>query len=70
MKIEITVYKNSGEWYTSEVVESAIDIPIWKDEFKQFIKDNNPANIGEGFISTRTIGDGFHEALWRYNEIY
>lgn len=70
MEIEIIVYKNSGKWYTSEVVNSDIEIPMFKDEFKQFIKDNNPANIGEGFIVTKDLGNGFHDALWRYEEIY
>lgn len=56
--------------YTSEIIEIDNNIPMWDEEFKQFIKDNNPANIGEGFISTKDIGDGFHDALWRYNELY
>lgn len=70
MKIEITVYKESGKWYTSDIVESATDIPLWKDEFKQFIKDNNPADIGKGFIATRNVEDGFHSFLWRYEDLY
>ena len=70
MKIEITVYKESGKWYISEIIEIDNNIPMWDEEFKQFIKDNNPANIGEGFITTKDIGDGFHNALWRYNELY
>lgn len=70
MKIEITVYKNSGKWYTSEIVENDVDIPMWDEKFKEFIRDNNPADLGNGFIATRTIGDGFHNALWKYSEIY
>lgn len=70
MRIEIIVYKSSGKWYTSEIIESDIEIPMYEDEFKQFIKDNNPADIREGFIVTKDLGDGFHDALWRYNEIY
>lgn len=71
MIIEIIVYKNSGKFYTSEVIESDIDIPFYKTEkFKEFIRNNNPANIGEGFIVTQDNGTGFHDALWRYEEIY
>ena len=70
MEIEITVFKESGKWYTSAIAKSDTDIPIWKDEFKQFIKNNNPADIKEGFIVTRDIGNGFHSALWMYNDIY
>lgn len=73
MKTEIIVFKNSGKYYTSETVYSEQDIPMYKDEFIQFIKDHNPANIKEGFILTKDtdkFNTGFHIALWRYNEIY
>lgn len=74
MEIEIIVFKNSGKYYTSETVYSEQDIPMYKDEeFKQFIRDHNPANIGEGYIITKDtdrFNTGFHIALWRYNEIY
>lgn len=73
MEIEIFVFKNSGKYYTSEIVHTEQDIPIWSEEFKQFIKTHNPANIGEGYIMTKDTdryGTGFHIALWTYNEIY
>lgn len=70
MKIEITVYKESGKWYTSEIVDVDENISMYQEDFKQFIRDNNPANIGEGFITTKDLGDGFHDALWKYNELY
>lgn len=70
MKIEITVYKKNGKWYATEIVEVDKDIPMYKDEFKQFVKENVPANIREGFISTKDLGNGFHNALWRYEEIF
>ena len=73
MEIEIIVFKNSGKYYTSETVYFEQDIPMYKEEFKQFIKDHNPANIGEGYIITKDtdrFDTGFHIALWTYNEIY
>lgn len=74
MKVEIIVYKASGKWYTSDVVEVENDIPYWSDEFKEFIRNHNPANIGEGFIVTNDVDSGeytgFHNALWLYSEIY
>ena len=73
MEIEIIVFKNSGKYYTSEIVHTEKDIPIWTEEFKQFIKDHNPANIGEGYIITKDADrfvTGFHVRLWTYNEIY
>jgi len=38
MKIKITVYKESGKYYTDEIVENVKDIPMFKDVFKKFIK--------------------------------
>lgn len=70
MKIEIIIYKESGKWYTHDIIESDIEIPMYKEDFKEFIKKHNPADIGSGFIVTRDVEDGFHDALWRYNEIY
>ena len=73
MEIEIIVFKDSGKYYTSEIVCTERDISIWTEEFKQFIKDHNPANIKEGFILTKDtdrFNTGFHIALWTYNEIY
>ena len=73
MEIEIIVFKNSGKYYTSETVYSEQDIPMYKDEFKQFIRYHNPANIGEGIILTKDtdkFNTGLNIALWRYNEIY
>lgn len=70
MKIEITIYKNNGKFYTNEEVEIDDSIAIWSDEFKKFIRKHSPANIGEGFVVTRAIGDGFCDGLWRYHEIY
>lgn len=72
MDIDIIVFKSNGKYYTSETIHSEEDIWLFKDEFIQFIKDNNPANIGEGFIVVRDAKDNqsFHFALYKYNEIY
>lgn len=72
MKIKITVFRENGEYYTDETVESLIDIPMWDDKFKEFIKENNPADIGEGYILTDNIDDTkkfYHCNLWKYNDI-
>lgn len=72
MKIEITVFKNSGKYYTSEIAKSDNDIPIYDDNFKKFIRDNIPANLGSGFIMTNDVenNQSFHIALWRYDEVF
>jgi hypothetical protein len=72
MEIEIIVFKNSGKYYTSDTVKSELDIWLFKDEFRQFVKDNLPAKIGEGFVTVRDTRDNqsFHIALYRYDELF
>ena len=72
MKIEIIVYKESGKFYTKEIVEAKEDIPMYNDEFIEFIKNNIPAKIGEGYIVVRDYGDNpsFHQALYTYKELF
>lgn len=72
MEIEITVFKNSGKYYTNDIVKSDTDIWLFKDEFKQFVKDNLPAKISEGFVTVRDTKDNqsFHIALYRYEELF
>lgn len=71
MEIMITVFKESGKYYYESIVRVDKNIPIYeKEEFKKFIRENNPANIGEGFIVTKDMGTDFHTALWRYEEVY
>lgn len=71
MEIEITVYKESGKYYYSSIVKVEKNIPIYeREDFMKFLRENNPANIGEGFIVTNDVGTDFHTALWRYEEVY
>lgn len=72
MEIEILVFKESGKWYASQTVKNDIDIPLFKDEFKEFIKKNLPANIGEGYI---VVLDGnnnssFHMRHYKYSDLF
>lgn len=70
MKIRITVYKDSGKYYTDGIAESEKDIWMWEDKFMEFVKNNLPARIGEGFVVVEDVLDdqSFHQALYRYNE--
>jgi hypothetical protein len=45
---------------------------MFKEEFMQFIRDNVPVKIGEGFIVIKDTKDNqsFHVALYRFNEIF
>jgi hypothetical protein len=72
MDIEITVFKESGKYYTSDTVHNNEDIYLFKDEFLEFVKNNLPARIGEGFVMVKDASDNqtFHIALYRYNELF
>lgn len=71
MKLEITVYKPSGKFYSSCEVESP-DIPYFKDEFVEFIRENLPAKYAGGYVVIRDLedGDGFHNCLIKMEDLY
>ena len=71
MELELIVFKESGKYYASQVVKSNEDIFLFEDEFKQFISDNLPARIENGFVCVMDgeENDTFHTALFRINEL-
>ena len=72
MEIEITVYKPSGKYYTSNIVNSDKEIPLWDDKFNEFVANNLPAIYSGGYITVADTKDdckGFHSALYRFDEI-
>lgn len=72
VKIKIAIYKQSGKFYTDDVVESKKDIPMWEEGFKEFIRNNLPVNIGEGYIIVEDAEDNtsFHNALYRFEDLF
>lgn len=73
MSLVITVYKESGKWYTSWVVDSDTNYDLWDERFTAFIRDHLPANIGEGFVvveDTPNSDVGFHRRLFRYSDLF
>lgn len=76
MKIEIIVFKGSGKYYTSETVENEEDILMFRPEFKEFIRNNIPAKISDGYLVVKDMEDvdynnqSFHYALYKYDDIF
>lgn len=70
-KIRITMYKDSGKYYTDEVVTSEKNMFEWSDEFKRFVVDNLPATLSEGYIVVEDMpdGHGFHNVLYKTSEL-
>lgn len=50
MKIQITVYKSTGKYYASEIVEHEKDIPMWEDEYIKLVRKNLPATLSDGYV--------------------
>lgn len=71
MELRITVYKNSGKFYTDEVVKNDKDIYLWKEEFKDFIRANIPARVSGGYVVVEDLNDNqsFHNVLYKYDEL-
>lgn len=76
MKIEIIVFKESGKYYTSDIVENKKDILMFEPEFEEFIRNNIPAKVSNGYIVVKDTEDvdynnqSFHYALYKYDEIF
>ena len=72
MEIEIVVYKGTGNYYTSGIAKCDKEIPLWEEEFKEFVANNLPALYSGGFVTvadTKDDCEGFHHALFRMDEI-
>lgn len=72
MKINIVVFREDGEFCNDTVVEVPSDIPYWHDEFKKIVRDNNPEDIGEGYIMTDDLNNDdpfYYCKLWKYDDI-
>lgn len=71
MKLEITVYKPSGKFYSSCEVESP-DIFYCEDEFVKFVRENLPARYAGGYVVIRDLEDGdvFHNCLIKMEDLY
>ena len=61
MELEIIMFKETGKYYTSCIVKSEENIPIYDDRFDKYIKDNLPATIN-GYVVVRDTEtmEGFH----------
>lgn len=72
MELEVTVYKESGKYYTSSIIRSEKEIPLWKDDFKVFVANNLPALYSGGYVTvadTKDDCEGFHHALYKFDEL-
>lgn len=71
MHFMISVYKDTGKWYTDFEVKTDRIIELHKSEFKEFIRDCLPAHCKGGFVVVNSCDDdsGFHNVLYKYDEL-
>lgn len=50
MEIIITVYRPSGKYYACNEITYDVDTPLFKDEFKQFVREHLPAHLSDGIV--------------------
>lgn len=70
MTLEITVYKDTGKFYTSALV-TGDDIPMYAPGFKAYIRQNLPAVVKDSFVVVRDDDKNatFHNCLFRIDEL-
>ena len=71
MDIIITVYKESGKYYTSERVQSEKNYELFDPEFKRFVRKHLPARCQHGFVTVQDApsGEGFHNTHYMCDEL-
>lgn len=71
LHITIDIYKETGKWYTQEVVAHPIDLKLWTEEFRQFIRSHITGQYSGGYVVIHDLpdGEGFHNALIKFDEL-
>lgn len=70
MHLQITVYKDTGKFYLSSEAAGP-NIPMFHDEFCQFIRSNLPGRYSNGYVVVQDMPDstGFHNCLIKMNDL-
>lgn len=69
MNLTITVYKDTGKFYTSETVNVPADTQMWHENFRQLIRDNLPAVYSGGFVTVVGDGENFINCMFKMDEL-
>lgn len=69
MKLRILAFKETGKLYLEHTVSHDEDIPMFRPEFKEFIRKNAPALPADGYIAVLDEPDNqtFHTCMFRVN---
>lgn len=72
MELKITIYKESGKYYTDEVIKHKKDLQPWSEEYREFLKSNLPATCNDGYIVVEDASEeqSFHNALYKYEDLF
>lgn len=73
MKLNITVFKPTGKYYTDDVAELPGKNPVLHTkEFLDFVRDNLPARLTGGFVLVQNANpnsNSFYTHLYRYDDL-
>lgn len=71
MKLLLSVYKDTGKYYTSNVIETDIDVIKQDAEYMQLIRDNCPAKLTDGYMIVKNEDDDgqFVDRLYMLNQL-
>lgn len=71
MKLNITLYRPSGKFYASHVVDMP-DANIWDVGFLQTLRENLPGTYYDGYVVVTDAceGQGFHNALFTWSAVF
>lgn len=70
MKVKITIYKQTGKFYT-DTVAILPNVEMWDPKFITGVYDSLPAHIPNSYITVEDLPEtpGFHQVLYRYEEL-
>lgn len=73
MKLDITVFKPTGKYYTSCTAELPGKDPVLHtQEFLDFVRENLPARFTDGLVLVQNADPGsdkFYTHLYRYDDL-
>ena len=69
MNLTITVYEDTGRFYSDATVNVPADTQMWDENFRQLIRDNLPATYEDGFVTVVGDGENFVNCLFQMNDL-
>lgn len=71
MILEITIYKDTGKYYASTIVDIA-DMDMCDSGYAEHIRNHVPGRYSGGYVTVRDAapGQSFHNALYTWGQLF